>query len=41
MIANLANFANNPINYSYIRDVGVSDIFLYVLKIEKKRKPDF
>nr|XP_004924642.1 armadillo repeat-containing protein 7 isoform X2 [Bombyx mori] len=34
VLANLANFAYDPVNYSYIRDVGVLDIFLYVLKNE-------
>ncbi|KAI5642237.1 hypothetical protein NE865_05599 [Phthorimaea operculella] len=34
VLANLANFAYDPINYGYIRDVGVLDIFLYVLKNE-------
>lgn len=32
ILANLANFAYDPINYTYIRDVGVLDILLYVLK---------
>lgn len=34
VLANLANFAYDPINYAYIRDVGVLDIFLHVLKHE-------
>ncbi|KOB73749.1 Armadillo repeat-containing protein 7 [Operophtera brumata] len=34
VLANLANFAYDPINYGYIRDVGVLDIFLHVLKNE-------
>ncbi|XP_028175977.1 armadillo repeat-containing protein 7 [Ostrinia furnacalis] len=38
VLANLANFAYDPINYGYIRDVGVLDIFLYVLKNEADSK---
>ncbi|KAJ2946288.1 hypothetical protein O0L34_g12324 [Tuta absoluta] len=38
VLANLANFAYDPINYDYIRDVGVLDIFLYVLKNETNSK---
>ncbi|KAL0850015.1 hypothetical protein ABMA28_011925 [Loxostege sticticalis] len=38
VLANLANFAYDPINNRYIRDVGVLDIFLYVLKNETDRK---
>ncbi|KAM3966515.1 uncharacterized protein ACR2FA_012058 [Aphomia sociella] len=34
VLANLANFAYDPINYVYIRDVGVLDIFLHILKHE-------
>ncbi|XP_026323327.1 armadillo repeat-containing protein 7 isoform X2 [Hyposmocoma kahamanoa] len=34
VLANLANFAYDPVNYVYIRDVGVLDIFLYVIKNE-------
>lgn len=34
VLANLANFAYDPINYQYIRDVGVLDIFIHVLKNE-------
>lgn len=34
VLANLANFAYDPINYGFIRDVGVLDIFLHVLKNE-------
>lgn len=35
VLANLANFAYDPINYVYIRDVGVLDIFIHVLKNEQ------
>ncbi|XP_023940148.2 armadillo repeat-containing protein 7 [Bicyclus anynana] len=38
VLANLANFAYDPINYGFIRDVGVLDIFIYVLKNEKNDK---
>ncbi|XP_026484471.2 armadillo repeat-containing protein 7 [Vanessa tameamea] len=38
VLANLANFAYDPINYVYIRDVGVLDIFIFVLKNEKNVK---
>lgn len=38
VLANLANFAYDPINYQYIRDVGVLDIFLYVIKNESDRQ---
>ncbi|CAG9782880.1 unnamed protein product [Diatraea saccharalis] len=38
VLANLANFAYDPINYVYIRDVGVLDIFLYVVKNETENK---
>ncbi|XP_049887930.1 armadillo repeat-containing protein 7 [Pectinophora gossypiella] len=38
VLANLANFAYDPINYGYIRNVGVLDIFLYVLKKETNLK---
>ncbi|CAH0722746.1 unnamed protein product, partial [Brenthis ino] len=38
VLANLANFAYDPINYSYIRDVGVLDIFIHTLKNEKNEK---
>ncbi|CAH0406059.1 unnamed protein product [Chilo suppressalis] len=38
VLANLANFAYDPINYTYIRDVGVLDIFLYVVKNETDTK---
>ncbi|CAK1548416.1 unnamed protein product [Leptosia nina] len=34
VLANLANFAYDPINFAYIRDVGVFDVFLYVIKNE-------
>ncbi|XP_059049193.1 armadillo repeat-containing protein 7-like [Achroia grisella] len=34
VLANLANFAYDPINYAYIREVGVLDIFLHVMKNE-------
>lgn len=34
VLANLANFGYDPVNYDYIRRVGVLDIFLYVLKNE-------
>ncbi|OWR46252.1 Armadillo repeat-containing protein 7 [Danaus plexippus plexippus] len=32
VLANLANFAYDPINYGFIRNVGVLDIFIHVLK---------
>lgn len=35
VLANLANFSYDPINYGYIRNVGVLDIFIHVLKNEK------
>ncbi|CAH2099736.1 unnamed protein product [Euphydryas editha] len=38
VLANLANFAYDPINYVYIRDVGVLDIFIHVLKNEQNDK---
>lgn len=38
VLANLANFAYDPINYGYIRDVGVLDIFLHVVKNETDEK---
>ncbi|XP_053601557.1 armadillo repeat-containing protein 7 [Plodia interpunctella] len=38
VLANLANFAYDPINYRFIRDVGVLDIFMYVLKNESNNK---
>ncbi|XP_038209363.1 armadillo repeat-containing protein 7 [Zerene cesonia] len=38
VLANLANFAYDPINYGFIRDVGVLDIFLYVIKNETNFK---
>ncbi|XP_013167114.1 PREDICTED: armadillo repeat-containing protein 7 [Papilio xuthus] len=38
VLANLANFAYDPINYCFIRDVGALDIFLYVLKNESNDK---
>ncbi|KPJ13706.1 Armadillo repeat-containing protein 7 [Papilio machaon] len=38
VLANLANFAYDPINYCFIRDVGALDIFLYVLKNESNHK---
>ncbi|XP_075983742.1 armadillo repeat-containing protein 7 [Anticarsia gemmatalis] len=38
VLANLANFAYDPINYKYIRDVGVLDIFLYVIKKESSQQ---
>lgn len=38
VLANLANFAYDPINYGYIRNVGVLDIFLYVVKNETDTK---
>ncbi|CAB3231375.1 unnamed protein product [Arctia plantaginis] len=38
VLANLANFAYDPINYEYIRNVGVLDIFLYVIKNESDRQ---
>ncbi|XP_068628849.1 armadillo repeat-containing protein 7 [Battus philenor] len=38
VLANLANFSYDPVNYGYIRDVGVLDIFLYVLKNESNYK---
>ncbi|KAJ8733919.1 hypothetical protein PYW07_014470 [Mythimna separata] len=38
VLANLANFAYDPINYQYIRDVGVLDIFLHVIKNETSHK---
>ncbi|XP_041974128.1 armadillo repeat-containing protein 7-like [Aricia agestis] len=38
VLANLANFAYDPINYGYIRDVGVLDIFMFVLKNESNEK---
>ncbi|XP_013193034.2 armadillo repeat-containing protein 7 [Amyelois transitella] len=34
VLANLANFAYDPVNYHYIRNVGVLDIFLHVIKNE-------
>ncbi|XP_022122892.1 armadillo repeat-containing protein 7 isoform X1 [Pieris rapae] len=34
VLANLANFAYDPINFVFIRNVGVYDIFLYVIKNE-------
>ncbi|XP_034841454.1 armadillo repeat-containing protein 7 [Maniola hyperantus] len=34
VLANLANFAYDPINYGFIRDVGGLDIFIHVLKNE-------
>uniref|UniRef100_A0A2A4K3W2 MaoC-like domain-containing protein n=1 Tax=Heliothis virescens TaxID=7102 RepID=A0A2A4K3W2_HELVI len=38
VLANLANFAYDPINYQYIRDVGVLDIFLHVIKNESSHQ---
>lgn len=38
VLANLANFAYDPINYGYIRDVGVLDILIYVVKKETDEK---
>ncbi|XP_026726225.1 armadillo repeat-containing protein 7 [Trichoplusia ni] len=38
VLANLANFAYDPINYEYIRNVGVLDIFLYVVKNENNHQ---
>ncbi|KAG6452683.1 armadillo repeat-containing protein 7 [Manduca sexta] len=38
VLANLANFAYDPINYSFIREVGVLDIFVHVLKKETSTK---
>ncbi|XP_072935827.1 armadillo repeat-containing protein 7-like [Epargyreus clarus] len=38
VLANLANFAYDPINYVYIRDVGVLDIFIHVVKRETNPK---
>ncbi|CAG4923981.1 unnamed protein product [Colias eurytheme] len=38
VLANLANFAYDPINYGFIRDVGVLDIFIYVIKNETNSK---
>ncbi|CAK1599989.1 unnamed protein product [Parnassius mnemosyne] len=38
VLANLANFAYDPINYCFLRDVGALDIFLYVLKNESDSK---
>ncbi|CAG9575983.1 unnamed protein product [Danaus chrysippus] len=38
VLANLANFAYDPINYGFIRNVGVLDIFIHVLKNENNGK---
>ncbi|KAJ0181294.1 hypothetical protein K1T71_003379 [Dendrolimus kikuchii] len=38
ILANLANFAYDPINYCFIRDVGVLDIFFHVIKHENNQK---
>lgn len=38
VLANLANFAYDPINYGYIRDVGVLDVFLHVINTENDEK---
>ncbi|VVC87968.1 unnamed protein product [Leptidea sinapis] len=38
VLANLSNFAYDPINYKFIRDVGVLDIFLFVVKNETDTK---
>lgn len=38
VLANLANFAYDPINYQFIRDVGVLDIFLHVIKKESNHQ---
>lgn len=38
ILANFANFAYDPINYVYIRDVGVLDVFLHVIRQEKNQK---
>ncbi|KAL4715242.1 hypothetical protein ACJJTC_007824 [Scirpophaga incertulas] len=32
VLANLANFAYDPVNYEFIRKIGVLDIFLYIVK---------
>lgn len=38
VLANLANFAYDPINYQYIRNVGVLDIFIHVIKHESNHR---
>lgn len=36
VLANLANFAYDPINYAYIRQLGITDIFLCTLSEENQ-----
>lgn len=36
MLANLANFAYDPVNYDYLRQLGIIDLFLHVLSENDK-----